>query len=555
MIEGVSGGSGESVAPDHDLTESLYPAFLDQCLEQAGISFSDLSFFNTHSGGYGHLAEVEAHALARYLPEDGPPSCILGWTAGTAGDTRGVSGLISVIHTALCLNHRTLSGFLPGPGFHALKQSGVVMPDIPVPWPETSADKHLAATTAITRDGCAGFCLLGSAPDAGATPTLSETRLHPSKPAAGPDNITVFTTRPPIPGDLLAILNPHPSPGQFTRDCNPEWLNLENLTTVSGLNARAHEKFLSLSQTNMDLLQTQFAALTRAAGVAILEIRSGRPFRESEALPAATTSPAFTRNQCMEFAVGRAGRVLGPEFDIIDTYPVRVRLPDAPLMLVDRIMAIDGTPCSLGPGKIITQHDVVPGAWYLDGGAAPVSISIEAGQADLFLCSYLGIDHVVQGRRRYRLLDAKVTFHRPLPIPGETIEYHICIDRFLRQGEVILFFFHYSGYIGNRLFISMRDGCAGFFTVQEVENSGGIVLKNRTGNRSGPIKGPTSGPAPGPKPDPTASSSPWCRLSRNHLTTTRSGTCDTATWLPHSAATLPASLWANLNACPTSACT
>ncbi len=448
MIEGVSGGSGESVAPDHDLTESLYPAFLDQCLEQAGISFSDLSFFNTHSGGYGHLAEVEAHALARYLPEDGPPSCILGWTAGTAGDTRGVSGLISVIHTALCLNHRTLSGFLPGPGFHALKQSGVVMPDIPVPWPETSADKHLAATTAITRDGCAGFCLLGSAPDAGATPTLSETRLHPSKPAAGPDNITVFTTRPPIPGDLLAILNPHPSPGQFTRDCNPEWLNLENLTTVSGLNARAHEKFLSLSQTNMDLLQTQFAALTRAAGVAILEIRSGRPFRESEALPAATTSPAFTRNQCMEFAVGRAGRVLGPEFDIIDTYPVRVRLPDAPLMLVDRIMAIDGTPCSLGPGKIITQHDVVPGAWYLDGGAAPVSISIEAGQADLFLCSYLGIDHVVQGRRRYRLLDAKVTFHRPLPIPGETIEYHICIDRFLRQGEVILFFFITAAILG-----------------------------------------------------------------------------------------------------------
>jgi 3-hydroxymyristoyl/3-hydroxydecanoyl-(acyl carrier protein) dehydratase len=142
-------------------------------------------------------------------------------------------------------------------------------------------------------------------------------------------------------------------------------------------------------------------------------------------------------------------------------------------------MAIEGIPCSLGPGKIITQHDVVQGAWYLDGGAAPVSISIEAGQADLFLCAYLGIDHVVKGRRRYRLLDAKVTFHRPLPQPGETIEYHICIDRFLRQGEVILFFFHYKGYIGDRLFISMRDGCAGFFTEQEVEHSGGIVLKKQ----------------------------------------------------------------------------
>ena len=116
-------------------------------------------------------------------------------------------------------------------------------------------------------------------------------------------------------------------------------------------------------------------------------------------------------------------------------------------------------------------------AWYLDGGRAPVSISIEAGQADLFLCAYLGIDHRVKGKRKYRLLDAKVTFHRSLPSPGDTIEYHIEIDRFLKQGEIYLFFFHYKGYIDNQLFISMQDGCAGFFTESEVENSGGILLK------------------------------------------------------------------------------
>ncbi|MBU0970586.1 MAG: beta-ketoacyl synthase, partial [Proteobacteria bacterium] len=127
--------------------------------------------------------------------------------------------------------------------------------------------------------------------------------------------------------------------------------------------------------------------------------------------------------------------------------------------------------------KIITQHDVKKDAWYLDGGKAPVSISIEAGQADLFLCAYLGIDHAVKGKRKYRLLDAKVTFHRTLPEPDETIEYHIEIDRFLKQGDIYLFFFHYKGYIDNRLFISMEDGCAGFFTEQEVKNSGGIILK------------------------------------------------------------------------------
>ena len=133
-------------------------------------------------------------------------------------------------------------------------------------------------------------------------------------------------------------------------------------------------------------------------------------------------------------------------------------------MLVDRIMEIRGEMLSLTSGSIVTQHDVKKGAWYLDGGKAPVSISIEAGQADLFLCAWLGIDHVIKGKRKYRLLDARVTFHGTLPGPGETIEYHIEIDRFLKQGDVYLFFFHYKGYIGNRLLISMRDGCAGFFT-------------------------------------------------------------------------------------------
>ncbi|MFO7990353.1 MAG: beta-ketoacyl synthase N-terminal-like domain-containing protein [Thermodesulfobacteriota bacterium] len=479
VIEGVSGGSGGPLDTDHDLSDAFYLTSLNHCLEQTGISFSDLSLFNTHSGGHGPLAGIEAHALARHQPADTPPSCVLGWAAGTAGDTRGVSGLISVIHTALCLNHRTFSGFRPGPGLQALKQNGFVMPDTPVPWPETPDGNRRAAAAAITRDGCAGFCLLASAPAAGAVPTVPDAGPHPSRPAAGPDTITVTTTRSPIPDDLLTILNPNPSPGHFIHHFDPVRINPENLTAASDITARAHEKFLSLSQTNMDHMQSQFAALTKAAAAAIRETRSDPSIHESDG-PQSIPGPwLYTRDQCMEFAVGRAGRVLGPDFDIIDTYPVRVRLPDEPLMLVDRILAVEGAPCSLGPGKIITQHDIRPDAWYLDGGVAPVSISIEAGQADLFLCAYLGIDHAVKGRRRYRLLDAKVTFHRPLPEPGETIEYHISIDRFLRQGEVYLFFFHYRGYIGDRLFISMRDGCAGFFTEQEVINSGGIVLKKQ----------------------------------------------------------------------------
>jgi 3-hydroxymyristoyl/3-hydroxydecanoyl-(acyl carrier protein) dehydratase len=153
-----------------------------------------------------------------------------------------------------------------------------------------------------------------------------------------------------------------------------------------------------------------------------------------------------------------------------------VRLPDEPLMLVDRILSIEGSKGSLGPGHIVTEHDVLADAWYLDGGHAPVCISVEAGQADLFLCSFLGIDRMVKGQRAYRLLDATVEFHRHLPVPGETIRYEIQIEKFFRQGHTHLFLFNFKGFIGDTPLITMTDGCAGFFTAEEVRNSGGIIL-------------------------------------------------------------------------------
>ena len=292
---------------------------------------------------------------------------------------------------------------------------------------------------------------------------------------------------------------------------SPSWNLTQKLQDSVASTGRAHTRFLELTRDNTEAMARQLHCLAGLTDIST----SGTPVapcpsvsstipgdtvtdlsaspeahevsdtHEIPGIPdaAVTNTPAeprpmLDRDQCLEFAVGSAGRVLGRAFEEIDQYPVRVRLPGEPLMLVDRIMAIEGEMLSLTRGKIITQHDVRAGAWYLDGGRTPVSISIEAGQADLFLSSWLGIDHRVKGKRRYRLLDAKVTFHRTLPMPGETIEYRIEIDRFLKQGEVYLFFFHYEGFIGDERLISMRDGCAGFFTPEEVENSGGIILKN-----------------------------------------------------------------------------
>jgi 3-hydroxymyristoyl/3-hydroxydecanoyl-(acyl carrier protein) dehydratase len=181
------------------------------------------------------------------------------------------------------------------------------------------------------------------------------------------------------------------------------------------------------------------------------------------------------REGCLEFAVGKIGDVLGSEFASIDRHPTRVRLPDEPLMLVDRIISLQGEKRSLTRGRIVTEHDVHAGRWYLDHGVAPPSIAIESGQADLFLSAWLGADFHTKGRAVYRLLDAAVTFHRELPRIGETVRYDIRIKEFFRQGETLLFRFEFDGTIDGQPLLTMRDGCAGFFTPEELAAGQGVV--------------------------------------------------------------------------------
>jgi acyl transferase domain-containing protein/3-hydroxymyristoyl/3-hydroxydecanoyl-(acyl carrier protein) dehydratase len=218
----------------------------------------------------------------------------------------------------------------------------------------------------------------------------------------------------------------------------------------------------------------------------------------------------LNRDMCMEFAIGSIEKVLGSKFASVDQRLVRVRLPDEPLMLCDRIMGVEGEPGALCSGKegslpaktggrLITEHDVFPEAWYLDHDRAPVCISVEAGQADLFLASYLGIDLVTNSDRAYRLLDATISFQRGLPQPGETIVYDIRIERFVRQGDVYLFFFEFDGTIDGQPLITMRKGCAGFHTAAEIEASGGIVLTKRE-RQPMPGKAPAGWHPPAPFP-------------------------------------------------------
>jgi PfaB family protein len=265
--------------------------------------------------------------------------------------------------------------------------------------------------------------------------------------------------------------------------------------------AEAHRAFLRGSQQTADLMgrliSFQFSLLqSRVAPTAKPISSTETPSVESASEPLAESACAppepdasgvvLDRKQCLEFAVGSIASILGPDYAAIDQFPTRVRLPDEPLMLVDRILAIEGRPRSLEEGRVVTEHVIDRDAWYLDSGTAPACIAIEAGQADLFLSAYLGADFVTEGRSVYRLLDATVTFHRGLPRPGEVIRYDIQINRFFRQGNTMLFRFQFDATVDREPLLTMRDGCAGFFSAEELAGGKGIVPhKHESHGRTG----------------------------------------------------------------------
>lgn len=252
---------------------------------------------------------------------------------------------------------------------------------------------------------------------------------------------------------------------------------VEQLARMEAATAGAHGAYLEVSSRFVALMSEglahQISLAERLAGTQQSRERDGPSLGAIAAAEA--TACVLDRSQCLEFAIGSIARVLGPDFAPIDGHPTRVRLPDEPLMLVDRITAIEGEPRSLSHGRVVTEHDILPGDWYLDAGKIPPSIAIESGQADLFLSAFLGIDLVTQGLAVYRLLDATVTFHRALPGPGQVIRYDIKITRFFRQGETHLFRFEFDGTVDGEPLLSMRDGCAGFFSAAELAAGKGVV--------------------------------------------------------------------------------
>ncbi|HSA51132.1 MAG TPA: beta-ketoacyl synthase N-terminal-like domain-containing protein, partial [Yinghuangia sp.] len=261
---------------------------------------------------------------------------------------------------------------------------------------------------------------------------------------------------------------------------------------VTALHRTALAEQAAVHTAFLESRQRMAAALTRRGGPS--QVAASVPCQAPALQPATPgghvterrreprQGPAFGRAQLEHLASGRISDLFGPAFAPQDAYAVQTRMPEPPMLLADRVTGIDAVPAALaelGPehatGTIRTETDIRPDSWYLDAtGRIPAGLMIEAGQADLLLISWLGVDLLNRGERAYRLLGCDLTYHGERPRAGETLRYDIHIDGHAQHGDVRLFFFHYDCYVDGEVRLSVRNGQAGFFTKAELADTDGV---------------------------------------------------------------------------------
>lgn len=241
--------------------------------------------------------------------------------------------------------------------------------------------------------------------------------------------------------------------------------------TVNTVSQNSHEKMVSV-KIDMPLKSSKHAPENKASVV-----HQHKPIISSEK---SMEAPLYDRKQLEILASGRIADVFGELFSQQENYHRQVRMPEPPLLLCDRVMSISGEPGTMKTGVIVTETDVTPDAWYLHQGRMPPGITIESGQADLLLISWLGADFENKSDRVYRLLGCELTFEGSLPKVGETLHYDIHVDGHARQGDTRLFFFHYDCHVDGKLRLKVRNGQAGFFSDKELAESAGVLWDAET---------------------------------------------------------------------------
>jgi PfaB family protein len=422
----------------------------------------------------------------RYFIEVGPASTCARWVRETLAtaphlsvsiDRRGAKAAVNIARVvARLFSHGAAVDIEP------------FLPALPAPRPRTMLPPSTVVVggepviARVARHAAAVVSTIPAAPEPALLPSVhaseTDTRMPLPTMPSQPTEPAISVEREPItlvPAGAVSLAGgPNPGPAIVGEPLPVPLPDRSASTAAALLHAlrdqltHSHQQILA-AQTS---LRTELTALLTAPPP---QVTIEAPARSKRPKPAGVI---WDEDELLEFATGSIAAVFGEDFAAIDGYPRRVRLPAQPYHFVTRVTGLDAETGKFTKSFIQTEYDVPEGAWYSVDGQVPPAVTIEAGQCDLLLVSYLGIDFGNKGERSYRLLDSTLSFYGDLPHEGQTLRYDIWIDQFVKHGETTLFFFHYDCYADGKLILKLKNACAGFFTQAELESSLGIIEGN-----------------------------------------------------------------------------
>jgi PfaB family protein len=268
----------------------------------------------------------------------------------------------------------------------------------------------------------------------------------------------------------------------------PAAINSEdlNIVSLSASNLQPQQKQLSLvgsEKLQPSLKITNDAYIANSSSNIGVAIDKKRDFFDADSsknyVSRKPENVVYDEVDVLEFAKGKVSKVLGKDFEVIDPYLRRVRLPNPPYLFVSRVTKIAGERGEYNTGFIETEYDFPQNAWYSVDGHIPLGIYEESAQGFLLLLGYLGTDFENKGQRSFRLLDLTATFICEQPEEIKTVRYTVKINSYVRTNYNLIVFFTCECFINDKLFLKVSGGCAGLFSDEELEQGQGIIIAAR----------------------------------------------------------------------------
>ena len=245
-------------------------------------------------------------------------------------------------------------------------------------------------------------------------------------------------------------------------------------------------RILSVLKDNLSRTNALHQEFLNAQRQSLLAVSPEVGLNESSDQPKPIRESFISKDQLREFGVGSIEKCFGPEFAILDQRK-SPRIPNGDLLMMDRIVSINGKRGSLKPpASIVSEFDVPDNTWFLEENeysGIPFSLLMEiALQPCGILSAYLGTSlELPAENNQFRNLDGEIFFRSCPELPGKTITNQAALLDSFSSGGMHIQKYAFKLAVDETVFLE-GESSFGYFSKAAMEKQTGLGHQDQVGN-------------------------------------------------------------------------